>query len=88
MDRCWLQGALGDALHATSCAAGYDLRWLLRAIARLGIGSSIFASVERGTVAGLGHTCLTGHSWPSIGTLFAGMSTARATTSHRVALGR
>ena len=37
MDRCWLQGALGDALHALSCAAGYNLRWLMRAIARLGI---------------------------------------------------
>jgi len=37
MDRCWLQGALGDALHAISCAAGYNLRWLLRAIARLDI---------------------------------------------------
>ena len=35
MDRCWLQGALGDALHALSCAAGYNIRWLLRAIARL-----------------------------------------------------
>jgi len=33
MDRCWLQGAVGDALHAVSCAAGYNLRWLLRAIA-------------------------------------------------------
>jgi IS5 family transposase len=38
MDRCWLQGALGDALHSISCAAGYNMRWLLRAIARLGIG--------------------------------------------------
>ena len=37
MDRCWLQGSMGDALHAISCAAGYNLRWLLRAIARLGI---------------------------------------------------
>jgi IS5 family transposase len=35
MDRCWLQGALGDAMHALSCAAGYNIRWLLRAIARL-----------------------------------------------------
>ena len=25
MDRCWLQGALGDALHALSCAAGYNI---------------------------------------------------------------
>jgi IS5 family transposase len=37
MDRCWLKGALGDALHTISCAAGYNLRWLLRAIAKLGI---------------------------------------------------
>ncbi len=37
MDRCWLQGALGDALHTLSCAAGYNIRWLLRAIARLGL---------------------------------------------------
>ena len=33
MQRCWLQGEMGDALHALSCAAGYNIRWLLRAIA-------------------------------------------------------
>lgn len=33
MDRCWLKGASGDALHAISCAAGYNIRWLMRAIA-------------------------------------------------------
>jgi hypothetical protein len=37
MDRCWLQGQLGDALHAVLCAAGYNLRWLLRAMLRLGL---------------------------------------------------
>lgn len=37
MERCWLQGAVGDALHALCCAAGYNIRWLLRAIARLGL---------------------------------------------------
>jgi IS5 family transposase len=37
MDRCWLAGDLGDALHAVLCAAGYNLRWLMRAVARLGI---------------------------------------------------
>lgn len=37
MERCWLKGALGDALHTLSCAVGYNIRWLLRAIARLGI---------------------------------------------------
>lgn len=34
MDRCWLKGAEGDALHAVLCAAGFNIRWLLRAIAR------------------------------------------------------
>ena len=38
MDRCWLQGATVDALHPLSCAAGYNIRWLLRAIVRLGLG--------------------------------------------------
>ena len=33
MNRCWLAGSLGDALHAVLCAAGYNLRWLLRAVA-------------------------------------------------------
>ncbi|NMG17870.1 IS5 family transposase, partial [Aromatoleum bremense] len=37
MDRCWLQGSLGDALHTVLCAAGYNLRWLLRAMLRLGL---------------------------------------------------
>ena len=35
LDRCWLQGALGDALHAISCAAGYNMRWLMRAVPKL-----------------------------------------------------
>jgi IS5 family transposase len=43
MDRCWLQGALGDALHALGCAAGYNIRWLLRAIARLSLGAVFYA---------------------------------------------
>ena len=43
MDRCWLQGAVGDAIHALSCAAGYNIRWLLRAIARLGLGGLFYA---------------------------------------------
>ena len=33
MDRCWLKGSDGDALHAVLCAAGFNIRWLLRAIA-------------------------------------------------------
>ncbi len=42
MRRCWLKGQTGDALHAVLCAAGYNLRWLLRAIVRLGLRSVFF----------------------------------------------
>ena len=37
MGRCHLKGELGDRIHAVLCAAGYNLRWLLRMIARKGI---------------------------------------------------
>jgi IS5 family transposase len=37
MQRCWLQGQTGDALHALCCALGYNLRWLMRAVLRLGL---------------------------------------------------
>ena len=33
-----LKGSEGDALHAVLCAAGYNIRWLLRMIARKGMG--------------------------------------------------
>ena len=46
LDRCWLQGALGDARHAISCAAGYNMRWLLRAVARLGIGPLLLCLLQ------------------------------------------
>jgi transposase, IS5 family len=42
MDRCWLQGAAGDALHTVLCAAGFNIRWLLRAIARKGLAALLF----------------------------------------------
>jgi IS5 family transposase len=37
VDRCWLKGAEGDSLHAVLCAAGFNICWLLRAIARKGL---------------------------------------------------
>lgn len=37
MKRCHLKGEQGDRLHAVLCAAGYNLKWLLRMIARKGI---------------------------------------------------
>ena len=50
MIRCYLRGSIGDALHAialgysVSCAAGYNIRWLMRAIMRLGL-RGLFAFV-------------------------------------------
>ena len=35
MDRCHLKGEQGDRLHAVLCAAGYNIRWLLRMIAKM-----------------------------------------------------
>ena len=37
MNRCHLKGAQGDALHAVLCAAGYNIRWLLRMIRNKGV---------------------------------------------------
>jgi transposase, IS5 family len=51
MDRCWLQGALGDALHTLSCAAGYNLRWLMRAITRLGLGPAFLRLLQWAALA-------------------------------------
>ena len=39
MDRCWLGASSGDALHAVLCAAGFNIRWLLRAIAAKGLAA-------------------------------------------------
>jgi IS5 family transposase len=35
MNRCHLKGSIGDSLHAVLCAAGFNIRWLLRALVRL-----------------------------------------------------
>ena len=37
MNRCPLKGELGDSVHAVLCAAGYNIRWLLRMIAKRGV---------------------------------------------------
>ena len=37
MDRCHLKGEIGDRLHAVLCAAGYNIKWLLRMIAKKGV---------------------------------------------------
>jgi IS5 family transposase len=37
MDRCHLKGETGDRLHTVLCAAGYNIRWLLRMIVKKGV---------------------------------------------------
>jgi IS5 family transposase len=44
MDRCWIKGAEGDSLHAVLCAAGFNIRWLRRAITRKGV-AGLFLSL-------------------------------------------
>lgn len=34
MNRCHLKGETGDAIHAVLCAVGFNIKWLLRMIAR------------------------------------------------------
>ncbi|MFN3376034.1 MAG: transposase [Burkholderiaceae bacterium] len=49
MQRCWRKGSVGDALQTVLCAAGYDLRWLLRAM-----WAAWVASCPRSAVPGPG----------------------------------
>jgi hypothetical protein len=48
MNRCWLKGEVGDALHTLSCAAGYNLRWLMRAVVRLGLKGLLLRLLNAG----------------------------------------
>jgi IS5 family transposase len=83
MDRCWLQGAMGDALHALCCAAGYNIRWLLRAITRLGLKGLFCALIK---VAGCtGDSAITG--WTAAG-LAKAAQTWWANVPKRIGLGR
>ena len=37
MGRCHFKGSIGDSIHAVLCAAGYNIRWLMRMILKHGI---------------------------------------------------
>ena len=59
MNRCHLKGSNGDSLHAVLCAAGFNIRWLLRMIVKKGIG--LFLRLLQ--VGGLGQI---GRQWREI----------------------
>lgn len=52
MDRCHLKGEYGDRLHAVLCAAGYNIKWLLRMIAKKVVPflGAIFLCPAKGTM--------------------------------------
>ena len=52
MDRCHLKGEIGDRLHAVLCAAGYNLKWLLRMIAKKGVPflHALFLRLKKGSL--------------------------------------
>ncbi|OXC76087.1 Transposase [Caballeronia sordidicola] len=52
LDRNWLKGALGDAMHAVLCGAGHNLRMILRRL-------RIFLSLYAGPAAELGRSHMT-----------------------------
>lgn len=52
-NRCWLKGAIGDALHALSCAVDYNVRWLMRAVVSLVLKGLLLAFVLVRWVAAL-----------------------------------
>jgi IS5 family transposase len=51
MDRCYLKSETGDRLHAVLCAAGFNIKWLLRMLAKKGgalLAAPLFAAVPSG----------------------------------------
>jgi len=54
MGRCHLKGEQGDRLHAVLCAAGYNIRWLLRQIVKKGVAflQAVFLFLQRASVQG------------------------------------
>jgi IS5 family transposase len=69
LDRCYLKGAEGDALHAVLCAAGYNIRWLLRAIARMGLKALFLRRILLGWLAELPGLVVGDVSWRLTGRL-------------------
>jgi len=57
MNRCHLKGEQGDRLHAVLCAAGYNIRWLLRMIAKKGVPFLRRLYLRLCQIAGLSPNC-------------------------------
>jgi IS5 family transposase len=62
MGRCWPKGALGDAMNTVMAAAGFNLRWLMRAVVRLLFLWAGFAELAKAVWRRLGAEMTGGHS--------------------------
>jgi IS5 family transposase len=70
MDRCHLKGETGDRLHTVLCAAGYNIRWLLRMIAKKGLRALLALLLRLLRLAKAGSISLRPgmlHSQPALG---------------------
>ncbi len=63
MGRCHLKGVLGDKMHAVLCAAGYNVRWLLRMIAKKGLRALLRVLRSMAAIAVRGEQRLGFGSW-------------------------
>lgn len=82
MDRCHLKGETGDRLHAVLCAAGYNIRWLLRMIAKKGLAFLVpfFLCLKEAGV--LGRSCLAAATAWIIRAAKTGSSECAAPSTH------
>ena len=55
ISRCWLKGAVGDAINAVTSVAGCNLRWLLRAVAAGTIKRFYFVQILRRLISDTRH---------------------------------
>ena len=70
MVRCHLKGESGDRLHAVLCAAGYNVQWLLRMIAKKGLRALLALVLRLLRLAAMGTKSLQPrlmHSQPALG---------------------
>lgn len=71
LGRSHLKGAQGDRLHAVLCAAGYNIRWLLRMIARRGLAFLGWALSCLNRAGAWGRPWLGGVLWGALGAVAA-----------------
>lgn len=82
MDRCHLKGERGDRLHAVLCAAGSNIKWLLRMIVKKGVSflRSVFLCLQQARV--LGRPWVAAVMAKCIGTANNWLSTRRSPLLH------